>query len=344
MGAMAAVPVHIVKRDGRDQEMEFDNITKRISGLCGGLDPAYVDPIPITQKVVEGLYSGISSAEIQTLAAETCAYMSQKHHDFSTLAARIAASNLHFNGVTTRPPLRLQVAPADVLFYALGGFKPPHRGHYDLVRDGIMSFLKDQEAGRTLLEREHLSVAVRIRVRSDTRGNFGRAAADDVWRLYFDTMRREVEDDLRSLRPALRLAIDIQLSQDESEKDVAVLSSALHVDYLASQVVSLQARAVVLLAGPDRIRMQKYWAAAVRLRMWSRFCRAPTFFYSMGTNAECRREMSATDLRRLIEDRAASIEQLEPFLPERLDNETRAQVIRILRSAGEDTYTPEPGP
>jgi len=49
----------------------------------------------VTQKVIEGFYAGISSSEIDTLAAETCAYMSQRHHDFSTLAARIAVSNLH---------------------------------------------------------------------------------------------------------------------------------------------------------------------------------------------------------------------------------------------------------
>ena len=42
-----------------------------------------------------GFYNGITTAQIDTLAAETCAYMSQKHPDFSTLAARIAVSNLH---------------------------------------------------------------------------------------------------------------------------------------------------------------------------------------------------------------------------------------------------------
>jgi ribonucleoside-diphosphate reductase alpha subunit len=89
--------MHVVKRDGREQEVKFDNITKRISGLCDGLDGDYVDPVKITQKVVEGLYNGMSTAEIDTLAAETCAYMSQRHHDFSTLAARIAVSNLHKN-------------------------------------------------------------------------------------------------------------------------------------------------------------------------------------------------------------------------------------------------------
>merc|ERR1719454_1104713 len=87
--------MYIIKRDGQRTEVKFDNITKRIRPLCDGLDTKYVDPVPVTQKVIEGFYNGISTSEVDTLAAETCAYMSQKHHDFSTLAARIAVSNLH---------------------------------------------------------------------------------------------------------------------------------------------------------------------------------------------------------------------------------------------------------
>jgi len=83
------------KRNGERQEVRFDAITTRIRVLCDGLDSRFVDPVAITQKVIEGFYNGISTAEIDTLAAETCAYMSQKHPDFSTLAARIAVSNLH---------------------------------------------------------------------------------------------------------------------------------------------------------------------------------------------------------------------------------------------------------
>jgi len=89
--------MYIVKRDGRHQDVKFDNITKRITNLCDGLDRKYLDPVAITQKVIEGFYPGISTSEIDTLAAETCAYMSQKHPDFSSLAARIAVSNLHKN-------------------------------------------------------------------------------------------------------------------------------------------------------------------------------------------------------------------------------------------------------
>jgi len=87
----------VIKRNGQRQEVRFESITKRISNLCEGLDAKFVDPVPVTQKVIEGFYNGISTSEIDTLAAETCAYMSQKHHDFSTLAARIAVSNLHKN-------------------------------------------------------------------------------------------------------------------------------------------------------------------------------------------------------------------------------------------------------
>ncbi|CAE8621930.1 unnamed protein product [Polarella glacialis] len=87
----------VMKRDGQKQEVKFDNITKRLRTLCDGLDTKFIDPVLITQKVVEGFYNGITTSEVDTLAAETCAYMSQKHPDFSTLAARIAVSNLHKN-------------------------------------------------------------------------------------------------------------------------------------------------------------------------------------------------------------------------------------------------------
>jgi ribonucleoside-diphosphate reductase alpha subunit len=87
--------MHVVKRNGEHQEVKFDNVTRRIRLICTGLNSQYVDPVPVTQKVIEGFYNGIPTSEIDKLAAETCAYMSQKHPDFSVLAARIAVSNLH---------------------------------------------------------------------------------------------------------------------------------------------------------------------------------------------------------------------------------------------------------
>mmetsp|Transcript_74742 Transcript_74742/g.139543 ORF Transcript_74742/g.139543 Transcript_74742/m.139543 type:complete len:812 (+) Transcript_74742:96-2531(+) len=87
----------VVKRDGQKEEVKFDRVTDRLQALCDGLNPKYVDPVRVAQKVIEGMYNGIKTSEIDTLAAETCAYMSQRHPDFSVLAARVAVSNLHKN-------------------------------------------------------------------------------------------------------------------------------------------------------------------------------------------------------------------------------------------------------
>merc|ERR1719161_1072871 len=87
--------MYVIKRDGSRENIKFDSITSRLEKLMEGLNREYVDPVKITQKVVEGVYLGIKTSELDTLAAETCAYMSQRHPDFSSLAARISVSNLH---------------------------------------------------------------------------------------------------------------------------------------------------------------------------------------------------------------------------------------------------------
>jgi len=89
--------MYVIKRDGSRENVKFDSITARLEALMDGLSREYVDPVKITQKVVEGVHAGIKTSELDTLAAETCAYMSQKHPDFSSLAARISVSNLHKN-------------------------------------------------------------------------------------------------------------------------------------------------------------------------------------------------------------------------------------------------------
>ncbi|KAF7364883.1 Ribonucleoside-diphosphate reductase [Mycena venus] len=81
--------------DGRKEKVFFDKITTRIEKLIYGLDQNYVNPIEVTQKVVAGVYNGITTMELDNLAAETAAYLTTKHPDYAILAARIAVSNLH---------------------------------------------------------------------------------------------------------------------------------------------------------------------------------------------------------------------------------------------------------
>jgi ribonucleoside-diphosphate reductase alpha chain len=85
----------VIKRSGRPQDVSFDKITARIKKLCYGLDENFVDHINVTKKVIQGLYDGVTTVELDNLAAETAASMSTVHPDYAQLAARIAISNLH---------------------------------------------------------------------------------------------------------------------------------------------------------------------------------------------------------------------------------------------------------
>ena len=85
----------VVKRDGRRESVKFDKITARIEKLCNGLNADFVKPVEIAKKVIDGLYDGVSTVELDNLAAETAATMTTKHPDFARLAARISISNLH---------------------------------------------------------------------------------------------------------------------------------------------------------------------------------------------------------------------------------------------------------
>lgn len=85
----------VVKRDGHRESVKFDKITSRIEKLCYGLDPKFVNPVEVAMKVINGLYDGVSTQELDNLAAEIAATMTTRHPDFAKLAARIAVSNLH---------------------------------------------------------------------------------------------------------------------------------------------------------------------------------------------------------------------------------------------------------
>ncbi|MGB2412689.1 MAG: ribonucleoside-diphosphate reductase subunit alpha [Schleiferiaceae bacterium] len=86
--------MRVLKRDGRKEAVKFDKITARIEKLCYGLSE-YVDPVAVAKRVVDGVYDGVTTSELDNLAAETAASMTIKHPDYANLAARIAVSNLH---------------------------------------------------------------------------------------------------------------------------------------------------------------------------------------------------------------------------------------------------------
>ena len=87
--------IHVIKRNGKKEVVRYDKITSRIKKLCYGLDSKYIKPNVLTQKVIQGVYDGVTTHELDELAAQTAAYMATQHPDFSRLAARISVSNLH---------------------------------------------------------------------------------------------------------------------------------------------------------------------------------------------------------------------------------------------------------
>jgi hypothetical protein len=114
------IDMHVIKRNGKPERVRFDKITSRVSKLAYGLNAQFVDPVLVAQKCVKGVFNGVTTAELDSLAAETAvstpshyplvmilpacwlkfavrsqAYMTMEHPDYSILAARIAVSNLH---------------------------------------------------------------------------------------------------------------------------------------------------------------------------------------------------------------------------------------------------------
>lgn len=89
--------MEVLKRSGKREAVSFDKITARVKKLCYELNPQYVNYIEISKKVILGLYDGVSTTDLDNLAAETAASMAAIHPDYAILAARIAVSNLHKN-------------------------------------------------------------------------------------------------------------------------------------------------------------------------------------------------------------------------------------------------------
>jgi len=87
----------VIKRDGSTESVHFDKIASRISKLSYGLNTQFVETDKLAQKVVAGVYKGVTTSELDELAAETSANLASVHPDYGILAARISISNLHKN-------------------------------------------------------------------------------------------------------------------------------------------------------------------------------------------------------------------------------------------------------
>ncbi len=90
--------MYVNKRNGKKETIKFDKVTARIEKLSYSLSPM-VNAIDVAKKVIEGIYDGVPTTELDNLAAETAASLATRHPDYAILASRIAVSNLHKNTI-----------------------------------------------------------------------------------------------------------------------------------------------------------------------------------------------------------------------------------------------------
>ena len=116
--------MYVVKRDGRREQVQFDKITARVKKLCYGLHQK-VDPVSVAMRVIEGVYDGVTTSELDNLAAEVAATNAVNHPDYAQLASRIAVSNLH--KTTHKSFSEVMRRPAHLHRSCDGGAGCPHR-------------------------------------------------------------------------------------------------------------------------------------------------------------------------------------------------------------------------
>jgi ribonucleoside-diphosphate reductase subunit M1 len=75
--------MYVIKRDGKQESVHFDKITARLKKLSYGLNPEHCDPVLVAQKVCMGVYKGVTTSQLDELAAETAAAMTTNHPDYA---------------------------------------------------------------------------------------------------------------------------------------------------------------------------------------------------------------------------------------------------------------------
>ncbi|MEC8735365.1 MAG: ATP cone domain-containing protein, partial [Candidatus Thermoplasmatota archaeon] len=87
--------MQVVNRQGEKEDVRFDAIHEKLSRLADGLNTEYIDTGLVTKLTIEGLYDGVTTRELDQLAAETAASLASHHPEYSKLAARICIDDLH---------------------------------------------------------------------------------------------------------------------------------------------------------------------------------------------------------------------------------------------------------
>jgi ribonucleoside-diphosphate reductase alpha chain len=222
----------VITRSGKKESVQFDKITHRIQRLTYQLAVGHIDALEVAKRTIQGIYDGISTKELDKLSAEVAAYMSTIHPDYSTLAARIAMSNLHRN--------------------TLDSFTDTMASLYDYIN------LKTREAS-PLISKELLDLAIEFKDRIDKEIAYSRDFEYDYFG--FKTLERsyllKINDEIveRPQHMIMRVALGIHGNDIES---------ALETYHLMSQKWFTHASPTLFNAGTDKAQMSSCFLLAMK--------------------------------------------------------------------------------
>lgn len=87
--------IRVIKRDGRTENLNLNKIMSRIEKQTYNLDRNWIVAFEVAQTVIAGVFDGVTTRQLDQLAAETAASLTAKHPDYAYLAARLAITALH---------------------------------------------------------------------------------------------------------------------------------------------------------------------------------------------------------------------------------------------------------
>ena len=129
--------MQVVNRKGEREDVRFDAILEKLASLTYGLDEKWIDPAHLTKLTIEGLYDGVSTRELDQLAAETAASLASHHPDYSKLAARICVDDLHRSTKSTF---------SEVVTDLREFIDPESGAHAPLISEEVYKVIQDNKA------------------------------------------------------------------------------------------------------------------------------------------------------------------------------------------------------
>jgi ribonucleoside-diphosphate reductase alpha chain len=124
--------MQVRKRNGNLEDVSFDKVLNRIIKLSDGLN---VNPTEVSQKIINRIYNGVETQELDELASQIAMTSTTIHPDYEVLAKRICISNHH----KQTPSTMYEVISR--LYY----FRDVNDKVYPLVSDELNEIMENSE-------------------------------------------------------------------------------------------------------------------------------------------------------------------------------------------------------